>query len=156
MTSASPRPKSRWSKRTLRGWSLRPDEVGILLDRCVGDQLAKEFDKLEGIRARCLSDMYGTDAAPHVEDVTFLKDAGVHGWMVLTQNPQMWFVPRERETIERNNTHVFCLASAQLPGVAKGFVFGFRFNSIKKRHASRSEACFWRLHSHLPTKKDLR
>lgn len=140
----------------MNGWALRPDEVGILLDRCVGDQLAREFDKIKGIRARSLADMYGAAVAPDLEDVAFLRDAGTHGWMVLTQNPKMWFVPRERETIQQHGTHVFCLASAQLPAVAKGFVFGVRFNSIKRRHTGRPDACFWRMHSDRPIKKDLR
>lgn len=138
-----------------RGWHLRPDQAGILLDRCVGDTAARELIRVPKLRVLTLDDAYGAGAGEHVPDSQFLADAGRHHWMVWTQNPRMWHVPHEREAIEMHDTHVFCLASAQHLPVGKGFVFGRHFLSLRRRHGG-GGPCFWRLYPGRPPIKDLR
>ncbi len=73
--------------------------VGILIDRCIDWKLAEDPSKIEGVTARAFEAVYGPDSERTVQDVEFLSDAGRHGWMVWTQNPNMWFVPHERAAI---------------------------------------------------------
>lgn len=131
---------------TSSGWRLRPDQTGILLDRCLEHRLESELAKIPLIRAVGLADMYGAAAAPSLPDTAFLADAGNHGWQVWTQNFKMWRVDDERQAIIDNGTHVFSLASAQLLPVGKAFVFGRWWTSMNRR-SRRPGPCFWRLHA---------
>lgn len=138
---------------TSNGWKKRPDHVGILLDRSVGDPLAVELAKIPKVTARTLADIYGPEEAQTLADVVFLAEAGQQGWIVLTQDLRMWRNPVEQAVIVDNGTQVFALGSAQLTAVGKGFVIGRRYTSIMRRHR-RSGACFWRIYSERETKKD--
>lgn len=136
------------------GWTKRPDQVGILLDRCVDDRLAHVLASIPRVKAMTLSDVYGPDAALTVQDEVFLAEAGRQGWIVLTQNFHMWRVPVERKAIVDNGTRVFSLASAQHTSIGKGLIFGRHLLTIVRR-AKRPGACFWRLYT-AGTRKDLR
>lgn len=136
------------------GWTKRPNQVGILLDRCVDDRLARVLVAIPRVKAMTLSDAYGLAAAFTVADEVFLADAGRQGWIVLTQNFRMWHVPVERQAIIDNGTKVFSLANAQHTSIGKGLIFGRHLLTIIRR-AKRPDACFWRLYAD-KTRKDLR
>lgn len=138
---------------TFSGWSKRPDQIGVLIDRCIDHRLGLEMRRIPGLRAASLAEMYGDEAAQHMADVEFLAEAGHHGWQVWTQNPAMWRVDAERNAIINNGTQVFCIANPQLTTLGKGFVFGRHILSIRRR-SQRPTPCFWRLY-HMESKKDL-
>lgn len=127
------------------GWSKPPKHVGILIDRSIDHRLAREVSKIPFITARGLDDVYCGDPRPSVPDSEWLAEAGQRGWMVWTQNPQIWFVDHERAAIISNRTHVFCLGSAQLVGAGKAFAYGRWWVSMYRRHR-RPDPCFWRLY----------
>lgn len=140
-------------RNNLTGWTKRPNQVGILVDRCIDDRLARVLGSIPRVKALTLSDAYGEAAALTVADEVFLADAGRQGWIVLTQNFKMWRVPAEQRAIVDNGTRVFSLASAQHTSIGKGLVFGRHLLTIMRR-AKRPGACFWRLYADR-TLKDL-
>jgi len=93
--------------------------------------------------------MYGDDRAQAMDDVEFLADAGQQGWVVLTKNPDMWQVPREREAILTNGTKVFCLSDGQAARESHGFSYGRWFLTIRQR-AAKPGPCFWRINPNRP------
>lgn len=122
----------------------RRSDLIVLVDRCLAPEVALEISKLDGLYGVSLYEHYGDAAAQHLEDVTFLKEAGHHGWGILTQNPRMWQVPHERECINSSGTRVFTLDDPSASKTLKGLVLGRHLLSIRRRLA-RSDACFWRL-----------
>lgn len=106
------------------------------------------------MHAVALRDLYGNDVAEQLPDTEWLGDAGAHGWIALTANPQIWQVPLEKQTILDHDTRVFAYGSAQHVIDAQGLIFGRWLLSMRRR-ARRPEPCFWRLY---PTRtiRDLR
>lgn len=132
MSTASGRPRPRKSDHIL------------LVDRCLAPEIAIEISKMEGLYGISVREHYGDDAAQQLADVTFLAEAGVRGWGVLTQNPRMWRVPQERAAIVDHHTRVFSLDDPSASKTLKGLVLGRHLLSIRRRLARR-DACFWRL-----------
>lgn len=127
------------------GWTRRPNELCLLVDRCMAPELASAVDMADGLRVASLADIYGDSTAQALQDVQFLEDAGRRGWGVLTQNVRMWRTPPERQVIEARDVRVFCLASSQLTRQGQGLVVGRHLLSIRRR-LKRTDACFWRIH----------
>lgn len=131
---------------TWSGWTRRPNELCLLVDRCLSPEMAAAVNLADGLRVASLADAYGDKIAQALQDVDFLEAAGRHGWGVLTQNVRMWRTPPERTVIEAHGVRVFCLASSQLTRQGQGLVVGRHLLSIRRR-LTRGGACFWRIHA---------
>lgn len=90
-----------------------------------------------------LGDLYGNDGQ-HVDDVTWITDAGAKGYIALTGNPHIPFVSHERAAIVRAGTKVFCIANPQQTRDGKALIVGRHMLRILRR-ANRPGPCFWRL-----------
>ena len=132
MSTASGRPRPR---RT---------DVILLVDRCLAPEVAYEISKMDGLYGVPLHEHYGDKAAQHLEDLTFLAEAGHRSWGVLTQNPRMWQVPQERDCIVIHRARVFSLDDPNASKTLKGLVLGRHLLSIRRR-LGRQDPCFWRL-----------
>lgn len=73
----------------------------VLLDRCIPDTVGaalKHFD----ISFTTLAREYGTDEAQHVQDVDWIRDVGMQGWIALTQNFRIARVPHESAAVREH------------------------------------------------------
>lgn len=91
-----------------------------------------------------LDDLYGNDGQ-HVDDVTWIEDAGRAGHIALTGNPAIAFVAHEKAAIQAAGTKVFCIANAQHTRDGKALIIGRHMLRILRR-ARRPGPCFWRLY----------
>ena len=112
----------------------------LLVDRCLAPEIAREISKMDGIHGIALAEHYGDEVAHRLTDVTFLTEAGDHGWGVLTQNPRMWQVPDERTCIIEHRTRVFSLDDPNASKTLKGLVLGRHILSIRRRMRHRIPA----------------
>lgn len=135
------RRSSNSSETTWTGWNKPRRGLGVLVDRCVPPTVVDAINRVDDFHAVALDVMYAP-RGPKVPDVEFLVEAGERGWIILTANPRMWFVPSERDAIVNHGARVFCYGSAQLPIQAQGLVFGRWLLSIRRR-SRRPGPCFW-------------
>lgn len=106
--------------------------------------MATALNRIDGVTARTLADVYGKEAAQHVQDEQFLREAATEGWVVFTKNPKMWRAGGERDDIEESGVHVFCIASGHVVREAAALAYGRWILSVLDR-TSKPGPCFWRL-----------
>lgn len=127
------------------GWPRRPrgTTLAIFVDRCLTPPAAAALNKVPGVVAVHLNEVYGP-RGPAVPDVEWIKDCGQRGWIAITKNPRMSRTPSELEAIVDNETCVFSLKRADLPREEVGLVFGRYFLRMKRR-SNVAGGCFWRI-----------
>jgi predicted nuclease of predicted toxin-antitoxin system len=148
-TSSRSGPSNGTKTPILKGFPKSPKgtELRLRVDRCLPPRVAAGLDRFDWIHAVALFDVYTHDE--RVEDVQFIKDAGLANWCVVTQNPRMVRNQQEAAAIHRFGTQVFCLARADYSPVTQGLILGRNIMRIRRR-AKVPGACFWRISEREP------
>jgi hypothetical protein len=91
------------------------EPLEFFVDRSLGRSIVEGL-RAAGLTARSMADAYGEDRAQLLPDAVWLRDAGEHGWVVLTKDDAIRRRPAERDAMIDAAVRVFCLTNAQLRG----------------------------------------
>ena len=122
----------------------RKPAVTLFMDRSLGKSLPLAVGLLPRVKVVRLHNVFGNDGQ-HVEDVTWLAEAGAKGWPVFTQDARVWKNLDERAALLEHGVRVFCLGMQQSTNAQKGIVYGRHILPILRR-AQKPGPCFWRLY----------
>ena len=86
----------------------------LFVDRSLGRIQVPRLLRAAGLRLITLAEHYGVPADENVEDVTWLRDAGKAGWVVLMKDSRIRRNPAERATLVANRVRAFCLTRKDL------------------------------------------
>lgn len=120
----------------------RPRKDVIFIDRSLGKQVAEALRRF-GFTVQTMADVYADDGQ-HIEDTTWIRDAGQNGWIVFTQDQKIRERPSEIRAVVDSGAKVFCLHTQTLKAPAKTLYYGRHILPILRR-ARRPGACFWRI-----------
>lgn len=143
--------KSNTSPRISIG-SRKPRKLTLFVDRSLGRQIAEGLSRF-GYEVKHMKDVFQDDGQ-HEDDEDWIAYAAQRGWIILTQDAQIWQKERERRAIEENGAKVFCLHRQDLKRAEKGLMIGRHLLNILRR-GRKPTPCFWRLSPNQPI-KDLR
>ncbi len=87
----------------------------FFVDRSLGKSIVEGL-RDAGLKVRSMAEVYGDARAQRLPDEVWLRDAGKHGWIVLTKDDAIRRRPAERDAMIEAAVRVFCLTSAQLRG----------------------------------------
>ncbi len=90
-------------------------EPVFFVDRSLGKSIVIGL-RAVGLDARSMTEVYGERAGQGLEDETWLRDAGLNDWVVLTKDNAIRRRPAEREALTEARARVFCLTTSQLRG----------------------------------------
>jgi hypothetical protein len=95
-----------------------PDEQPpeFFVDRSLGKSIVEGL-RTAGLVVHSMANVYGEDRAQRLPDEVWLRDAGEHGWIVLTKDDAIRRRPAERDAMIEAAAQVFCLTTAKLRGV---------------------------------------
>lgn len=110
------------------------EELEFFLDRSLGKSIAQGL-RACGLAVYTMASVYGEKAAQRLPDDVWLRDAGQHGWVVLTKDDAIRRRPAEREAMIEAGVRVFCLTNAQLRGSEQTSRF------VENRHRIMRQAC---------------
>lgn len=88
----------------------------FFVDRSLGKSIVEGL-RAVGLVVHSMADVYGEEQAQRLLDEVWLRDAGEHGWIVLTKDDAIRRRPAERDAMSDAAVRVFCLTSAKLRGV---------------------------------------
>ncbi len=92
----------------------RPDpQLEFFVDRSLGKSVVEGLREA-GLNASSMADVYGENRAQGLADEVWLRDAGMHAWVVLTKDDHIRRRPAERDALIEAAVRVFCLTNAQL------------------------------------------
>ncbi len=91
------------------------EQPEFFIDRSLGKSIADGL-RAEGLTVHTMASVYGEQEAQQLRDEVWLRDAGKHGWVVLTKDDAIRRRPAEREALVQAGVRVFCLTTAQLRG----------------------------------------
>jgi hypothetical protein len=69
-----------------------------------------------GYIVHTMAEVYGAGREQDVDDEVWLEEGSLAGWVLLTCDERIRYVPPERAAIERGRGRVFRLARGDLPG----------------------------------------
>ena len=136
------------SRSTSTG-SQRPRKLTLFVDRSLGRQIAEGLHRF-GYNVKHMKDVYPDDGQQEA-DVDWIAEAARNGWIILTQDAQIWQNEKEREAIVQSGAKVFCLHKSQLKTADKGLLIGRHLLNILRR-GRRDGPCFWKLSPIQPIK----
>jgi hypothetical protein len=87
----------------------------FFIDRSLGKSIAEGL-RACGLTVHTMASVYGEERAQRLADETWLRDAGVRGWVVLTKDDAIRRRPAQRDALVKAGVRVFCLTNAQLRG----------------------------------------
>lgn len=70
--------------------------------------------RAQGLRLVTLAEHYGVPADEEIDDVTWLAEAGRHGWAVLMKDARIRRRPAEQRALVEHRVQAFCLAAGSL------------------------------------------
>ena len=82
----------------------------LFLDRSLGRVQVPALLRAAGLRVVTLSEQYGIPADETVTDVTWLRDAGVRGWVVLMKDDRIRHRPAEKAALIEAGVQSFVLS----------------------------------------------
>lgn len=86
----------------------------FFVDRSLGRIRVPGLLRASGWLLTTLAEHYGIPADEDVDDVTWLKLAGSHGWHVLMKDDMIRRRPAEIAALKAAGVHAFCIANANL------------------------------------------
>jgi hypothetical protein len=82
-----------------------------------------------------MAEVYGSGKEENVDDEVWLEEGSLAGWVLLTTDERIRYVPPQREAIERGKGKVFRLARSDLAGVEQvRWYVNNRFRIIQRSH----------------------
>jgi hypothetical protein len=87
----------------------------FFVDRSLGKSVVAGLREV-GLTVPSMADIYGEQQAQRLPDESWLRDAGEHGWVVLTKDDAIRRRPAERDAMIQASVRVVCLTTAQLRG----------------------------------------
>jgi aryl-alcohol dehydrogenase-like predicted oxidoreductase len=92
----------------------RPDpQLKFFVDRSLGKSVVVGL-RDAGLNVSSMANVYGEKRAQALLDEVWLRDAGLHAWVVLTKDDHIRRRPAERDALTEAAVRVFCLTNAQL------------------------------------------
>lgn len=88
----------------------------LFLDRSLGRLTVPRILRAAGLELVTLAEHYGMPADEHVEDVTWLAEAGRQGWVVLMKDARIRRRPAELKAVRAYRVRCFCITRADLSG----------------------------------------
>lgn len=86
----------------------------LFLDRSLGRRQVPDRLRQHGLTLRTLSEVYGIPQDQDIADVTWLRDAGTQGWIVLMKDDRIRYRSVERAALLEHGVRAFCLANGNL------------------------------------------
>lgn len=121
----------------------------LFADRSLGHDVVAGLRRF-GYNVKHMRDVYPDDGQNEADD-DWIAYVAQQGWIILTQDVQIWQNNHERAAVEKYGARVFCLHKANLKRAEKGLVIGRHLFNILRR-GQRQGACFWRLRPDNPIK----
>jgi PIN like domain len=87
----------------------------FFVDRSLGKSIVEGL-RATGLTVHSMAGIYGEEQAQGLPDETWLRDAGVNGWIVLTKDDAIRRRPAERDALTDAAVRVFCLTNRNLRG----------------------------------------
>jgi hypothetical protein len=113
----------------------RPPPPEFFVDRSLGRYAVPEAVRALGYAVHTLASVYGEQQGQTVEDVTWLREAGRHDWVVLLKDDRVRRRPAERDALVEARLRVFCLTNAGLRAEEQALRFTTNINRIVQRAA---------------------
>lgn len=86
----------------------------LFLDRSLGRIQVPDLLRAHGLRLVTLAEVYGFPADEEIDDITWLADAGRHGWAVLMKDARIRRRSAEQRALIDHRVRAFCLAAGSL------------------------------------------
>jgi hypothetical protein len=86
----------------------------LFLDRSLGRRQVPARLRERGLSLQTLAEVYGIPREEEIADVTWLRDAGHQGWVVLMKDDRIRYRSAERAVLLEAGVKAFCLANANL------------------------------------------
>lgn len=83
-----------------------------------------------GFVAHTMFSVYGEGAEERISDVDWIAEGAERGWILLTKDRRIRYVPAELEAVSEHRARVFCLALRKLKGAEQAECFRANINRI--------------------------